>query len=149
MNAQVDTEYRFDLASGFLAEAEQDFTLKRWRSCVDNSQLSLENSGKGALMLFGLSPKTHDPGRDLAMVLRAAEMSDELRRRAEALVVDLLALGPSEHFLTDYGDEAAHILPWNLFTQESAEKALAAARNGLSRAKELLRAWQHAADAGQ
>ncbi len=149
MNAHVDAEYRFALARGFLTEAEQDFTLKRWRSCVDNSQLSLANSVKAALMLFGLSPKTHDPARDLAEVLRTGEMSDELRRRAEALVVGLLALGPTEHFLTDYGDEAARVLPWDLFTQESAEKALAAARYGLSRAEDLFRAWQHAANAGR
>jgi HEPN domain-containing protein len=148
MNAHVDAEYRFGLARGFLAEAEQDSTLKRWRSCVDNSQLSLENSGKAALVLFGLSPKTHDPARDLAEVLRTGVLSEELRRRAEALVVDLLALGPAEHFLTDYGDEPARVLPWELFTQESAEKALTAARNGLSRAEDLFKAWRHAVNSG-
>jgi hypothetical protein len=79
------------------------------------------------------------------MVLRTGNISDELRRRAEALVVDLLALGPTEHFLTDYGDEAARILPWDMFTQESADKALIAARNGLKKAEDLFKTWQQAA----
>ena len=46
MNASKDMAYRIALATGFLAEAEQDFTLGRWRSCVDNAQLVVENSGK-------------------------------------------------------------------------------------------------------
>lgn len=46
MNAPADISYRLALAKGFLAEAEQDITLGRWRSCVDNSQLAVENSGK-------------------------------------------------------------------------------------------------------
>lgn len=36
---------------GFQAEAEQDFTLERWRSCVDNAQLAVENAGKAVLSL--------------------------------------------------------------------------------------------------
>jgi hypothetical protein len=46
MNAPDDVSYRLALAKGFLAEAEQDMTLKHWRSCVDNSQLTVENAGK-------------------------------------------------------------------------------------------------------
>jgi HEPN domain-containing protein len=63
-------QYRIALAEGFLREAEQDFTLKRWRSCVDNAQLSVENAGKAALALFGIVPKTHDPARQIAAILR-------------------------------------------------------------------------------
>ena len=74
MSASRDTEYCIALAAGFLAEAEQDFTLQRWRSCVDNAQLAVENAGKAALTLFGISPKTHDPARQIAAVLREQEM---------------------------------------------------------------------------
>ncbi len=52
MNASDEVFYRLALAKGFLAEAEQDLTLKRWRSCVDNSQRAVENTGKTALSLF-------------------------------------------------------------------------------------------------
>jgi len=41
-----EVSYRLALAKGFLTEAEQDMTLERWRSCVDNSQLAVENAGK-------------------------------------------------------------------------------------------------------
>jgi hypothetical protein len=40
------------LAKGFQQEAEQDFQLQRWRSCVDNAQLSVENSGKAIIALI-------------------------------------------------------------------------------------------------
>jgi hypothetical protein len=33
------SNYRLTLAQGFLAEAQQDAMLKRWRSAVDNAQL--------------------------------------------------------------------------------------------------------------
>jgi len=46
----------------------------------------------------------------------------------------------AEHFLTDYGDEATHTLPWDLFTRVSAEEALAAARQSLQLAQEVVRA---------
>ncbi len=48
MSTSRDVDYRIALAAGFLAEADQDFTLERWRSCVDNAQLALENAGKAA-----------------------------------------------------------------------------------------------------
>jgi len=41
-----DAEYRKRLAQGFLDEARLNFEYKLWRSCMDNSQLSIENSGK-------------------------------------------------------------------------------------------------------
>ncbi len=44
------------------------------------------------------------------------------------MVPDLLTLGTEAHFLTDYGDEATYTLPWDLFTEQTAEDALAAAR---------------------
>jgi len=33
----------------------------------------VENAGKAALALFGIAPKTHDPARQLAAVLREQE----------------------------------------------------------------------------
>jgi len=40
VNAPDLVQYRLRLAEGFLKEAEQDFGLERWRSCVDNAQLA-------------------------------------------------------------------------------------------------------------
>ena len=63
MNSSDDVAYRLSLAKGFLKEAEDDIKLMRWRSCVDSAQLTVENSGKAILMLFGVSPKTHEPAK--------------------------------------------------------------------------------------
>jgi HEPN domain-containing protein len=44
-----EARYRMRLAAGFLEEARQDLELKRYRSCVDNSQLAAENAAKVVL----------------------------------------------------------------------------------------------------
>lgn len=127
MRARKDVAYRLALAEGFLTEAEQDVSLERWRSCVDNAQLAVENAGKVVLMLFGVAPKTHDPAQQVAAVLRTQEIPPAIQEIMRRMLPDLLALGSAEHFLTDYGDETTYTLPWDLFTQESAEEALVAA----------------------
>jgi HEPN domain-containing protein len=142
VNALDETAYRLALAEGFLGEAEQDFSLERWRSCGDNSQVAVENSGKSVLVLFGVAGKTHEPARELAAVLRNSEIPLNIRSLIERLLPELLALGAAEHFLTDYGDEAARILPWALFTRESAHDALNAARRSLEIARSIIRTWE-------
>ncbi len=112
MSTSRDVDYRLALAEGFLAEADQDFALKRWRSCVDNAQLAVENAGKAALSLFGIVPKTHDPARQIAAILREQELPDGVSELLHAILPDLLVLGTETHFLTDYGDEASYTLPW-------------------------------------
>ena len=137
MKASRDVEYRVALAEGFLREAEQDFELERWRSCVDNAQIAVENAGKTALALFGIAPKTHDPARQIAVILAEWELSKEMADLLNAMLPDLLALGSETHFLTDYGDESNYRLPWELFTRETAEDALQSARRLIGIAQEL------------
>lgn len=128
MNSSDDVKYRLDLAKGFLKEAEEDFQLKRWRSCVDNSQLAVENFGKAILMLFGISPKTHEPARHLARLINDIEIPEPVVSQLKELLPDLLMLGEEEHFMTDYGDESSYRLPWDIFKEDSAISALDAAR---------------------
>ena len=145
MSASKDVDYRIALATGFLGEAEQDFTLQRWRSCVDNAQLVVENAGKAALALFGISPKTHDPARQIAAVLREQVLPAGVSELLHAMLPDLLVLGTETHFLTDYGDEATHTLPWDLFTRQTAEDALQSARRSIQKARALddaIKAWR-------
>ena len=137
MNTSKNVVYRIALAAGFLAEAEQDFTLERWRSCVDNAQLVVENSGKAALALFGIAPKTHDPARQIATVLREQTLPQPVHDLFRAMLPDLLVLGTETHFLTDYGDEANYKLPWDLFTKKTAEDALRSARQLVQMAQSL------------
>lgn len=128
MNASKSVEYRIALATGFLREAEQDFTLERWRSCVDNAQLTVENAGKAVLALFGIVPKTHDPARQIAAILREQKLPENINELLQTMLPHLLVLGTEAHFLTDYGDETNYTLPWDLFTQQSATEALQSAR---------------------
>jgi HEPN domain-containing protein len=127
MNSHEDVEYRLKLAKGFLAEAEHDFQLKRWRSCVDSSQLSVENAGKAILMLFGISPKTHEPAKHLARLIQDIELPGRIREEIRDVLPDFLTLGVEQHFMTDYGDESSYTLPWDMFTEESAQSALQSA----------------------
>ena len=152
MSTSRDVAFRIALAEGFLAEAEQDFTLQRWRSCVDNAQLVVENSGKAALALFGIVPKTHDPAHQIASILREQTLPPNVSELLHVMLPDLLVLGAKTHFLTDYGDEASYTLPWDLFTQRTAEDALASARQLVQMARlleEVIAVWrqeQHKAE---
>ena len=96
MSASRDVAYRIALAAGFLVEAEQDFVLERWRSCVDNAQLTVENAGKAALALFGIVPKTHDPARQIASILREQALPAEVSELLRAMLPDLLILGTED-----------------------------------------------------
>ncbi len=145
MSTSRDVDYRIALAAGFLTEADQDFTLERWRSCVDNAQLAVENAGKAALALFGIAPKTHDPARQIATVLRQQELPAGVSELLQAMLPDLLVLGTETHFLPDYGDEASYTLPWDLFTRQTAEEALQSARRLVQMARTLqerIRTWR-------
>src|SRR3990172_6367765 len=53
MAVTEEARYRLRLAHGFVEEARQDVGLQRWRSCVDNSQLAVENAAKAVLALLG------------------------------------------------------------------------------------------------
>lgn len=138
MNSRDEVEFRLALAAGFLQEAEQDIGLQRWRSCVDNAQLSAENAGKAVLALFGIPPKTHDPAKEMAALLRTSELPADVQEMVAGMLPDLLALGHAEHFMTDYGDETTYTLPWEIFTGESAADALEKARRALSSAREII-----------
>ncbi len=151
MSTSRDVDYRIALAAGFLAEADQDFALERWRSCVDNAQLAVENAGKAALALFGIAPKTHDPARQIATVLRQQELPAGVSELLHAMLPDLLVLGTETHFLTDYGDEASYTLPWDLFTKQTAEDALQSARRLVQMARTLqdtISAWRQKQSGG-
>ncbi len=77
--------YRLNLAEGFLVEAREDVKQKRWRSCVDNSQLAVENAAKVALALLGPVGRTHDPARLIRKLLEENRFPSALRGRAERL----------------------------------------------------------------
>jgi len=125
---EEDSRYRLRLARGFLQEAEQDYQLRRWRSCVDNAQMSVENAAKAILALFGPLTKTHDPSAHLRSLVESGRVAGPVKETLERLLETFDTIGAEEHFLTDYGDEAAYRDPWSLFGEEDARRALEAAR---------------------
>lgn len=124
MNFKEDAEYRKRLAKGFLNEARLNFEFKLWRSCVDNSQLSIENSGKMIIALFEPIEKTHNPSRQLRRLIDQSRLGDVSILDIEELISIIDRFGIEEHFMTDYGDEITRTDPWSLFTEEDAREAL-------------------------
>jgi len=124
VNYKEDAEYRKRLAQGFLNEARVNSAHQLWRSCVDNSQLSIENSGKMIIALFEPVEKTHNPSHQLKRLVEQRKLSGAFETQIEDIIAVLDKFGIEEHFMTDYGDEATHTDPWSLFGEEDAREAL-------------------------
>src|SRR5262245_48888484 len=69
MTEKEQVSYRLKFVRGFLAEARQDVDLQRWRSAVDNAQLSVENATKAVLALLGPVSHTRNPATVLLQAL--------------------------------------------------------------------------------
>lgn len=123
------------MAEGFLNEARQDVALGRWRSAVDNSQLTVENAAKAVLALLGPVGKTHNPAPFLrsSMEQHLFPLTQSSRIRRVIELAELL--GPDVHIQTDYGDEQRGCTPWELFDQSDARQALATAEEIISLAR--------------
>lgn len=124
MNFKDDAEYRKRLARGFLNEARLNLEHQLWRSCVDNSQLSIENSGKMIIALFEPVEKSHNPSHQLKRLVEQKRVGDVLRSQIAEITPILEHFGIEEHFMTDYGDETTRTDPWSLFKEEDAREAL-------------------------
>jgi HEPN domain-containing protein len=124
MPTPEEVSYRLRLVLGFLEEARQDFTLGRWRSCVDNSQLATENAAKAVLALLGPVGRTHNPSLLLREALAEGEFPEEVTPQVERLAECAELLGPDIHVQSDYGDEAGGRTPWELFDRDTARQAL-------------------------
>lgn len=137
MGTDKNVEYRLELARGFLNEAEQDYSLKRWRSCVSGSILVIENTGLAVLMLFGVSPLTHKPGRHLSQLISEGTVAKDVAVLIEQLLPELEKYDSHEKMLAKYGDEALYQLPWELFGEEQGGLAIEAARKCMRLSSEI------------
>ena len=137
MTAQDDALYRLRLARGFFQEARQDFELGRWRSCVDNAQLTVENSGKSILATFGPTPRTHEPINDIQKLIDEQKIDQSLLDDVNAVLPFFEELGFEEHFKTDYGLGSDYLVPWDLYDENDARKAKFAAEQCLSLAEKI------------
>jgi HEPN domain-containing protein len=119
-----DAEYRKRLAAGFLNEARLSYQYRLWRSCVDNSQLSIEKSGKMIIALVEPVEKTHNPAHQLQRLTGQKRFDDSFLPQLQEVISILDRFGMKEHFMTDYGDETTHTDPWSLFEENDAKEAL-------------------------
>lgn len=140
MKSSRDAEFRLQLAEGFLREAEQDLELCRWRSCVDNAQMSVENSAKAVIAMRGPVPKVHQVRSALTKLL-ADPTLDDVTRDIEALMDASEKLGFEAHVRSDYGDEGDYRTPWELFDRTSSLEAVALARQAYERAAKVVTDW--------
>jgi HEPN domain-containing protein len=131
MNSSRQVDYRLRLAQGFLGEAIQDIGLSRWRSAMDNAQLSVENAAKAALALLGPVGRTHFPASLLRNSIAAKSWNDEHWPLIERLAELTELLGFDVHMQTDYGDEADGLTPWELFDEEDALMAVGIAEEAV------------------
>jgi HEPN domain-containing protein len=125
MDSEQDVSFRLRLAEGFLQEAEEDLTLSRWRSCVDNAQLAVENAVKAVLARYGPVPKIHEVARPLANLQQREELDATVKEKLVTLQELAERLSYEEHIRSDYGEEATFKTPWELFDQHDAQEAVA------------------------
>ena len=131
MNKSEQVDYRLRLARGFLDEASQDIGLARWRSAMDNAQLSVENAAKAALSLLGPVGRTHFPASLLRNSITDQSWNDQRLPLIERLAELTELLGFDVHMQTDYGDEVDGLTPWELFDEDDALKAVEIAREAV------------------
>ncbi len=137
MALHKDIDYRLELARGFLNEAEQDYSLKRWRSCVSGSILVLENTGLAVLMLFGVSPLTHKPAGHLSQLITEGTVTKEVAELIEEILPELEKYDSHEKMLAKYGNESSYQLPWELFNEDEGVLAIEAARKSMRISSEI------------
>ena len=140
MNFKEDGEYRKRLAEGFLNEARHNLQHGLWRSCVDNSQLSMENACKMVIALLEPVEKTHNPSRQLKRLLETGRLGKKYGTQVDQIVAIVDRFGLEEHFMTDYGDESTRTDPWTLFDQEDAREAFGLAERCFGLAIEVFMA---------
>lgn len=138
MNSLQDARYRLRLADGFLGEARQDRDIARWRSCVDNSQIAVENAAKAVAALVGPVGRTHEAATLLHQALQAARFSSADIASVQRLAAIADQLGWSVHMASEYGDELAYKSPWDLFDEPAAASALALAEEAVTIARKLV-----------
>jgi hypothetical protein len=138
MELHKDVDYRLELARGFLNEAEQDYSLKRWRACVSGSILVLENAGLAVLMLFGVSPMAHKPARHLSQLITEGTLTKEVASLIEQILPELEKYDSHEKMLAKYGNESSYQLPWELFNEGEGLAAIEASRKSMRISSEIV-----------
>lgn len=138
MRVSEETQFRIRLVEGFFEEAHQDFASRRWRSCVDNSQLVAENAAKALLAILGPVGRTHKPAVLLREALDRGHFPEPIGQQVERVAQCAELLGPDVHVQSDYGDEIGRRTPWELFDEADAKQALSIAEDAVRIVKQIV-----------
>lgn len=140
LNPQSEVQYRVELATRYLKEAEDAIERRDYRSTVASSQLCAENAAKAIITLYRIPSWSHDPSHELLEVIR--HLRPELRRLAEELAEIARKLAP-EHGRATYGEPTRGLTPWDIYGEEDALEALSMARRALKLMKTILKELQN------
>ena len=138
MRLSEETQFRIRLVEGFLEEAHQDLASRRWRSCIDNSQLATENAAKALLAILGPVGRTHKPAVLLREALDRGRFPQSIVQQVELVAQCAELLGPDVHVQSDYGDEIGWRTPWELFDEADAQQALSIAEDAIFLTKQIV-----------
>lgn len=137
MKAPDDAAFRITLAKGYLERAEGDFSEKKWDRVVGSAQEAVENAGKSILYHFRPIPNTHDVDKALRELIARKIAPQSICIRLDKELDAFLDMGKEKHNLATYGDEQAHIAPWELFQEPAAKTALDKARRAVALAEQI------------
>lgn len=137
MTPLEDAKYRMKLAREHMEDGVFEFDHGRWSKAALSAQLSVENSAKAVIALFGPLAKTHDLAGTL-LELRLSTTTDEQKRLIERMAELTEKFGVKEHVLTSYGDEVALKTPREIYDQSKAKRTLEMAQAALEMALNMI-----------
>jgi HEPN domain-containing protein len=129
--------YLVRLAEGFLQEARSDREAGRWRACVCNSQLAVENAARVALARLGPLSYADSPATRLRQAMASEHLAPALRGQLERLAECVQILDPDLHAYCEHGDEGDARTPWELFAQPDAQQAVVLAERAVEVARAI------------
>ncbi|MCL0065719.1 HEPN domain-containing protein [Dehalococcoidia bacterium] len=139
MRSKEEASYRLKLAKGYVEEAEKLFDAKLWRACAGSCQLAVENACKAVIALFRPVVRTHELSRLLLDLLGEEKFAGNEVPNIEKLADYATILGLKEHILTDYGDELTYKVPWEIYKEEHAKRAMEIAADAVKIAERFVR----------
>jgi len=139
VKSKEETTYRLRLAKGYIEEAEKLFDAKLWRACAGSCQLAVENACKAIISLFRPVVKTHEVSRLLLELSAEEKFTGKELQDIEKLADYARILGLKEHILMHYGDELTYKVPWEIYKEEHAKRAMEIAVDAVRIAEEFAR----------
>ncbi|MBU1205845.1 MAG: HEPN domain-containing protein [Proteobacteria bacterium] len=132
-----DAKYRLKLAREHMEDGIFENDHGRWNKAALSAQLSVENSAKCVIGLFGPVAKTHDLAGSILELISAA-ISDEQKRMMRRLAELTEKFGVKEHILTSYGDEVGLKTPREIYDEAKAIRAIKMAQETFEIASKMV-----------